>query len=376
MLNVDQASQASTSNISRFHCSPVKGRIKMSNVDQASQASPNSVSRFPSFPSATKKSMYDIPQRSPSTPKVLMYLSLAASIPSTPEDSVCESPPSTLSTPVKPMCETPRLQSATTRLITASSKIAQYITARDLETQEAIKKEPSKEERIEVATKIQALARGRQGRMKSRYSRLLKQLDEAERKKEQEIRGIREELERKKRYIYERAHARSMRNHDKADKVDESKAIVQSLRDDNRKMRTQTSKLKNKCKDLQTENCQLEKNIVVTVDYFSKLNSHQKRALRKHEGLLKVDPMYKAAVDELEESLEIRKQYADAETRMKMSYRKFMLTAAEILEKGNDENLNDFVRCSIIGLLDGEKESKRTSTSEYSKETVDRAVAA
>jgi hypothetical protein len=372
MLNVDQAAQASTSDISS---SPVKSRIKMLNVDQASQVSPNSVSRFASVPSVTKKSMYDIPPRSPSTPKVSMYLSLA-SPPGTPEKSVRESPPSTLSSPVKPVCETP-LQSAATRPINASStKISRSITARDLETLEVIKKEPSKEERIEAATKIQALARGRQGRMKSHYFSLLKQLDEAERRKEQEIRGIREELERKKRYIFERAHTRSMRKHDKGNKVDENKAIVQSLRDDNRKMRTQTSKLKSKCEVLHAENCQLEKAVAVREDYFSKLKIHQEGALQTHERLLKADPMYKAAVNELEESLEIRKEYADAETRTKMSYRKFMLSAAERLEKGNDENLKYFVSSSIIGLLDGDTESNSASIFNNSEDTVNRAVAA
>jgi hypothetical protein len=133
--------------------------------------------------------------------------------------------------------------------------------------------------------------------------------------------------------------------------------------------------LKSKCKDLHAENCQLEKAVAVREDYFSKLKIHQEGALQTHERLLKADPMYKAAVNELEESLEIRKEYADAETRTKMSYRKFMLAAAEMLEKCNNENLKDFVSSSIIGLLDGEKESKSTLTFDDSKDTVNRAVA-
>ena len=100
-----------------------------------------------------------------------MYLSPTSTTPC----AVYETPLSISSTPVGPVCETP-LQSAMKSPIRAPSKIGRSITfsaelVQDLETKEVIKKESSKEECTEAVTKIQAVARGREGRVKSRTLR-------------------------------------------------------------------------------------------------------------------------------------------------------------------------------------------------------------
>jgi hypothetical protein len=269
--------------------------------------------------------------------------------------------------------------------VRASSKLGRSITfsdelAHDLETKEVIKKESSKEERTEAVTKIQAVARGRQGRVKSRtlkrYFSLRKQLDEAEGKKQQELRMIREELDKKKKDLYERAQARSnMRHHDKSDRVEDNQAIVQSLRDDNSKMRTQITKMNSECKDLRAENIQFENSLAVREDYLSKLNRHQEGALEEHESLLKVDSMFKAKVDELEECIEIRKQYAGAETNMKMAYRKCMLKTADMFESADDEFLKDLISSAVIACFDAEEKIKSTLASDDSKDTAKQTVA-
>jgi hypothetical protein len=354
----------------------------MLNVDQASHTSTSKVSRLPIIPSTTNNSLYDSPARSPSTPKLVMYLS-PSSTPCAQEKSVCESPLSIPITPVKPVCETP-LQSAMKSPIRASSKIGRSITfseelAQDLETKEVIKKQPSKEECTEAVTKIQTLTRGRQGRVKSRtlkhYFSLRKQLDEAEGKKQQELRMIREELDKKKKDLYERALARSsMRHNDKSDQVEENQATIQSLRDDNSKMRTQITKMNSECKDLRVENLQFENSLAVREDYLSKLNTHQEGALEEHESLLKVESMFKAKADELEETIEIRKQYAGAETNMKMAYRKCMLKTAEMFESGNDDFLKDLVSNAVIACFDVEEKLKSTLAFDDSKDTAKQTV--
>jgi hypothetical protein len=364
--------------------SSVKSRIKMLNVDQASQASTSNISRFPIIPSTTNNSVYDSPTRSPNTPKVVMYLSPTITTPCAPEKSVCETPLSISSTPVKPVCGTP-IQSAMKSPIRASCKIGRSITfsdelVLDLVTKEVIKKKPSKEECTEAVTKIQAVARGRQGRVKSRtlkrYFSLRKQLDEAEGKKQQELRMIREELDKKKKDLYERAQARSnMRHHDKSDKVEDNQAIIQSLRDDNSKIRTQISKMKSECKDLHAENSQFEKSLAVREDYLFKLNRHQEGALEENESLLKVESMFKAKADEQEETIEIRKQYASAETNMKMAYRKCMLKTADMFESGNDEFLKDLVSSAVIACFDNEEKIKSALASDDSKDTAKQTVA-
>jgi hypothetical protein len=359
---------------------PVKNRIKMLNVDQASTSH---VSKVSIIPSATNKSMHDSPPKSPNTPRVFMPWS-PSSIPRTPEKSVCESPAIIPGNPVVLEFDIP-LQSAMKSPIRASSKIARSITfsvelAQDLETKEVIKKEPSKKECFQAVSKIQAVARGRQGRAKSRslkrYFSLRKQLDEAEGKKQQELRMIRKELDKKKSDLFERAQARSnLRHNDKSDKVEENQATIQSLRDDNSKMRTQISKMMSACKDLKVENIQMEQSLAVREDYLSKLNSHQDGALEENESLLKVESMFKAKVDEVEANLEIRKQFMSAETNMKMAYRKCMLSAAEMLESGDDESLKDFVSSSVIACMDAEEMIKSASASNKSKDAAKRTVA-
>jgi hypothetical protein len=99
--------------------------------------------------------------------------------------NVAEAQTSTISAPNKSMYKSP-LQSAmkTPKMSTLKKKSKSLSFSEPLVL---IKGFPSKEECIEAATKIQSVTRGRQGRIKLRYSMLLQQLDNADGKREQEI---------------------------------------------------------------------------------------------------------------------------------------------------------------------------------------------
>jgi hypothetical protein len=85
--------------------------------------------------------------------------------------------------------------------------------------------------------------------------------------------------------------------------------------------------------------------------------------------------MYKAKVDELEECIEIRKQYASTETNMKMAYRKCMLKTADMFESADDELLKDLVSSAVIACFDAEEKIKSTLTSNNSKDTAKQTIA-
>lgn len=243
-------------------------------------------------------------------------------------------------------------------LKTAKSFAFSHLLALDLETKEIIKREPSKEERVEAAITVQAVFRGREGRIKARYFMLRKQLDEADGKKEQELRRVQEELEYKKNELFERAKARSMRNDQKiekvaASKVEENQATVQSLRKGNSKMREKNKKLKSALRELSADYCRLENSIAVSEDYFGKLVIHQEGAVKENERLTAIRPMYTAKVDELEAKSETLRQYGAAEFKMKMCYQNFIFSVAGMVEKCDDEGLEGLINGYIIEFIGG-----------------------
>jgi hypothetical protein len=277
------------------------------------------------------------------------------------------------------MCERP-LQSAlkTPRMYTLKNKSKSLSfsepLARDMVTNKIFKGFPSKEEFveaatkmqsvvrgrqgriksrcIEAATKIQSVARGRQGRIKFRYFMLLQQVSGVDVKTEQAIRVIQEELKYKKKDLLDRALARSMRSYGKLEKLAENRAIVLSLRKDNRKRRTQHSLLDRASAEFSREVCELENSIAVKEFYFAKLKKQADRVRQENEILAQVGPQYLEAFVAFEEKVEIYTEKGEVEFKQKVLTKTFLLAAAEMLEGCKDKGLKKMVDDALSQLPD------------------------
>jgi hypothetical protein len=222
----------------------------------------------------------------------------------------------------------------------------------------------SMEECIKAATTIQSVARGRQGRIKFHYFMLLKQLDGADEKKEQEIRQIREETERKKEEFLKDAKARAKKNYvsEESQKLkqldlEESPNLWKTLREDNSIVQSQNEKLGQNIENLRLNNSTLSNLAEKNGNASRNVELNYRRLLKVNKELMKAEADRKKVLDDLEERLNLQTKHASLEHRIKLLHENVIRGTIKIaLSRGDDSMVRHFK--GYEGLLDRLKADK------------------
>lgn len=110
------------------------------------------------------------------------------------------------------------------------------------------------------------------------------------------------------------------------------KKIIKQLRKDNSKLRESNEQMLVEMAQLAHENAMLEQSIEITAESEAILRPHYDQIVVAHDKLTAVEPQYQAKVEELEEAVAVRRQYGDAERRIKTLYAQLLGTLSEMME--------------------------------------------
>ena len=115
--------------------------------------------------------------------------------------------------------------------------------------------------------------------------------------------------------------------------------IIEELKKDNEQIQTKNDVLIKNSRNLRINNLRLEKSSESSKDYFDQLELHHSRCVEDNEKLTKVADNYQKKVSELQENLDTRSRYYNAEHRIRALYRKAIQKVISACEKTDDESL-------------------------------------
>jgi hypothetical protein len=199
-----------------------------------------------------------------------------------------------------------------------------------------------------AATKIQALVRGRADRMyKVRPLILQKKINDMQRRTEDDILKIEEELVERKKEFKTRAKERFKKNLDRKGKGDEtiqdSKDIIAHLKKENALVREKNARIFSDVRNLRINNQRLSESLKMSEEYFDQLKYHEAACKAEHAKLTKVEGQYKKAVEELQDALENHTMHANAEHKIKLLYNRLLASVLEAVDKSDNQILIDDV---------------------------------
>jgi DNA repair exonuclease SbcCD ATPase subunit len=181
----------------------------------------------------------------------------------------------------------------------------------------------------------------------ARAHMLMKQLEEMDRKKKEEIRQIRKETKRKKKEILKDAKAREARAKKKTKKnpdLEENHKLIGTLREDNRRVRPQIAKLEQNIENLRLNNSKLSTLDEKDGEAFRNLEAHYQHLVKGNEKLMKAKAVCKKEIKELSESIDLKTEYGSAEHRMELAHKITIRATVKLAKSGGDDSLVPFLK--------------------------------
>lgn len=216
---------------------------------------------------------------------------------------------------------------------------------------------PDSVENNKAAIKIQKMVRGKCARTVFRIKSLEHRLMQVNKQRETEVQEIQQNKESRliaaRRKNTQKQASMLKKQLVTAETANEGSKIIHYLRSENKKLRKKNEKIAASMLALKQHNERLEKATTETDDSQSLLGTHYEKIKETNDVLLKVVPQYEAKLKEMQEALEIRRQYCASEHKMKVMYVKLVGTLTEMVENhSNDMALIDEITAYCLELPD------------------------
>lgn len=213
-----------------------------------------------------------------------------------------------------------------------------------------------------AAIQIQRTVRGRCKRINYRIMVLEHKLAIIEASKAAEIKAIQVAAAEKKLAVRRKATKKQAQTIKTllsgAEITNEGSKLIQYLRAENKKLRKKNDKIATSIMELRAHNAHLDEDTATTGDHQSVLGGHYATIKETHEVLQSVVPKYEEKIQEMNEALDIRRQYCLSEHKMKVMYVKLIGTLAEMVENySQDKKLIEEV---VAFCMDMESEENAT----------------
>lgn len=239
-------------------------------------------------------------------------------------------------------------------------------------------KKKKHKKQAKAAQKIQSVARGRAVRrkfvdlikqkrekdgLKNKIADLEQRVREAEVKRAKEVEDARElaevEMEKYRKKVKEdlsNDKEKEKKNAQQQSLIEESGKIIEYLRKENMKLRTQNETMRKDFKALKENNQRLMEANASAGQSFTALNDHAKQLNATNAKLIKNVDSYKQQLEKLKEDLKTRQAYYLAEAEARLAYQKTMaLIVGSVQDKCRDAQLVEDV---VIMALECEAEAK------------------
>lgn len=266
------------------------------------------------------------------------------------------------------------------RAITIQCAWRCYLARREAKAKKKDKKGKKKKQKKQnkAAARLQAIARGwltkrkvaellKQKREKDALTNKIKELEEqvkeAEMQRAKEVEAAREVAEAemaqyKKKVKEEMANdkEKKKKNAQQQSLIEESGKIIEYLRKENMKLRTQNDTMRKDFKSLKENNQRLMEANASAGQSFTALNDHAKQLNATNAKLIKNVESYKGQLEKLKDDLKTRQTYYLAEAEARLAYQKTMAQiVGAVQEKCRDAQLVEDV---VIMALECEAEAK------------------
>jgi myosin-5 len=255
-----------------------------------------------------------------------------------------------------------------------------FAAKRDMKKLKKVNKGKKKKHKkqLKAALKIQAIARGylvrpkfraklKEKREKDGLKNKIKALEqkvlEAETQRTKEVEAARiaaeEEMEKYRKKVKEELandKEKQKKNAQQQSLIEESGKIIEYLRKENMKLRTQNETMRKDFKALKENNQRLMEANASAGQSFTALNDHAKQLNATNAKLIKNVDGYKKQLEKLKEDLKTRQTYYLAEAEARLAYQKTMAQiVGAVQDKSRDAQLVEDV---VIMALECEAEAK------------------
>jgi hypothetical protein len=193
----------------------------------------------------------------------------------------------------------------------------------------------------QAATTIQRLVRGGMQRLRYRIARLEWMLETREQRTLEAKAKVTKEFEQRKATLLLKLEQESKKETRKQQQIrktaEESQKLVAYLRKENKRLREKNQEIHLAIIDLKAQNERLENAKSVTDGTIGTLNDHKKTIEETHAKLMEVVPKYEESVSTLNDAVQLRRQYGNAEHKIRLLYVKLMGDIVELLEGSSTE---------------------------------------
>jgi uncharacterized phage infection (PIP) family protein YhgE len=192
-----------------------------------------------------------------------------------------------------------------------------------------------------AATTIQRLVRGGMQRLHYRVAKLERMLDTRDQRTTDAKAKVRQEFEQRKVTLRLKLEQESKKETRKQQQIrttaEEAQKLVAYLRRENKKLREKNQEIHLAIVDLNEQNKRLETANSVTDGTIGTLNDHTKTIEDTHAKLMEVIPKYQETIGTLNDAVQLRRQYGNAEHKIRLLYVKLMGDIVEHLEGSTTE---------------------------------------
>lgn len=226
-----------------------------------------------------------------------------------------------------------------------------------------------------AAIKLQAAARGMCARTNFYIRKLQHRLDQIQQAKRDEIRAI--EADKKSQMLklrrkLARRETKTLQQHlASTETASQGAHIIQGLRHQNKKLREKNKRIADSIAELRKHNGRLEKATETTGEGQSLLSHHYDKIKQTHFALQKVLPQYESRLRELEEMMDVRRQYCWTEHKTKVLYVKTVAALAEAIQSRTCNSDDDTTLVDTVMALCMEVQSEVTPENTTAVSTTD-----
>jgi hypothetical protein len=202
------------------------------------------------------------------------------------------------------------------------------------------------EETENAASMIQKVVRGKCARTKFYIFKMERHVEQVSTRRLAELEAIQNEVDEQKvsvrRKLTQKQATILKKQLDTQKVATEGSKLIHYLRSENKKLRQKNDKIAASIHALRIQNETLENLTSETGENHNLLGTHYDKIQETNTLLVSIVPQYESKVNELQEALDVRKQYCDAEQCMKIMYMKLIGTITEMMEQHcNDQSLID-----------------------------------
>lgn len=221
---------------------------------------------------------------------------------------------------------------------------------------ELVMEAPSESDKVRAATLIQSVVRMICAKPHLRFLQLQKRLLGMEALTKNDIQRVKADLDKKKKTLKEKAHAKIEARKNKGVLMEETQKSISYLKEDNTNIRKRNAKIEVNMRNLQTNNIRLMKNNEASEDYHHRLRLHHERLENGNRTLQKrLDKLVKE-VEELEDELIDKNRVSRMEHAIRCRYQETIDSISKRVRKSKHSNLKKEVK-DQIAKLDIQKES-------------------